>query len=87
MKIVLNRFNKSLAGPVGIDDAEEALGRKFDFIVHNDYRTVCNAQDLGVALSRVKRKTKVNADIRNITDGLLTQFRQQNRRIEPGAGS
>jgi pilus assembly protein CpaE len=50
--------------------AEEALGRKFDFIIHSDAKTSAEARDRGVPLSQIKRNSVIVKEVKAMTDEL-----------------
>ena len=71
VKIALNRYEKWRARSVDSRDAEKALGRKFDYLITNDYKTVSEALNQGVALSNIKKKSKVEANIQKMIDDAI----------------
>ena len=83
VKVALNRYEKSWGKSVDLKDAEKALGRKFDYFIANDYKTVSEALNQGVALSGIKRKSKVDTGIRNMIDESLRSITGEEERSEP----
>jgi len=66
VKVALNRYEKSRAQNVTLKEAETALGRSFDYLIPSDYKMVSEALDQGVALSKIKKKSKVASGIENM---------------------
>src|SRR3546814_17787728 len=58
IRMVLNRFEKRWGATFTMKEVEKALGRKVDFTVANDYRTVSEALDQGFSLDEVRRRSK-----------------------------
>lgn len=83
VKVVLNRFEKGWGKSVDFKEAESALGRKFDYFVPNDYALVSEALNQGVALSGIKRKSKVETSIRNMISESLRSITGEEERPEP----
>ena len=63
---VLNRYEKSWGGAVHLKEAEKALGRKVDYCVPNDFKTVSEALNQGVSLHRIKGRSKVEKGIQEM---------------------
>ncbi len=83
VKVVLNRFEKGWGKSIHFKEAESALGRKFDYFVPNDFTLVSEALNQGVALSGIKRKSKVEKGIRNMIDESLRSITGEEERSEP----
>ncbi len=83
VKIALNRYEKSWGSSVDLKDAEKALGRKFDYFIANDYKTVSEALNQGVALSKIKKKTKVETSIQKMIDDAIRTITGEETRPEP----
>jgi ABC-type phosphate/phosphonate transport system substrate-binding protein len=64
-------------------EVEKALGRKIDFFVANDYRTVSEALDQGLALSAVSKRSKVFKSIMKLSDDLAKTGTASAARREP----
>ncbi len=74
-KIIFNRYDKKLFGHgVKLKDAENALGRKIDAFIPNDFELVSESQNAGVPLSMYKRGTSVEKAIRKIVDGAVEEI-------------
>lgn len=84
--VVVNRFNASGAKTVSIKEAEKALGRKIDSVVRSDFHLVSEAQDLGVALSAIKKKTKVEMDLKKMTKALMDGFKAKEQNAAKSGG-
>lgn len=83
VKVALNRYEKSWGKSVDLKDAEKALGRKFDYFIANDYKTVSEALNQGVALSKIKKKTKVETSIQKMMDDAIRTITGEETRPEP----
>lgn len=70
VRIVLNRFDKSLARTISLADARKALGRDIDYIISNDYALMRAAVDRGVAIEEIKRKTQLAKDLDALNSGI-----------------
>jgi len=68
VKVALNRYEKSRAQNVTLKEAETALGRSFDYLIPSDYKTVSEALDQGVALGKIKKRSKVATGIESMVD-------------------
>ncbi len=83
VKVALNRFEKGWGKSVDVKDAEKALGRKFDYFIANDYATVTEALNQGVALSAIKKKTKVERSLQKMIDDAIKTITGEEARPEP----
>jgi pilus assembly protein CpaE len=63
VKVVVNRFEKSMARTIRPSDVREALGRDIAYTVTNDFALMRAAIDRGVPLSELKRKSALAADL------------------------
>ncbi len=70
LRLVLNRNDRSWGAASRRREAEQALGRRFDFTVVNDERTVREALNRGVPVAKVARWSRVNKDLRRLADGM-----------------
>jgi pilus assembly protein CpaE len=68
LRIAVNRFESGWRRPVGLKEAERALGRPIDDRIANDYHTVSEAIDRGVALADIRRRSKAAKDIQRMID-------------------
>jgi pilus assembly protein CpaE len=83
VKVALNRFEKGWGKSVDVGDAEKALGRKFDYFIANDYNTVNDALNQGVALSVIKKKSKVEQSLQKMIDDAIKTITGEEARPEP----
>jgi pilus assembly protein CpaE len=83
VKVALNRFEKGWGKSVDVKEAEKALGRKFDYFIANDYATVTEALNQGVALSVIKKKSKVEQSLQKMIDGAIKAITGEDARPEP----
>jgi pilus assembly protein CpaE len=83
VKVALNRFEKGWGKSVDVKDAEKALGRKFDYFIANDYATVTEALNQGVALSAIKKKSKVERSLQKMIDDAIKTITGKEARPEP----
>ncbi len=74
VKVVLNRYEKKWGRSVQLGEAEKALGHRVDYQIPNDYRLVSEAINQGVALSRLKGRTKVEKAITGLLDAVLGEM-------------
>lgn len=75
IRIVLNRFDKSLARTISLADARKALGRNIDYLVSNDFPLMRAAVDRGVAIDEIKRKTPLAKDLDALDSGIAAALR------------
>ncbi|MEM7225548.1 MAG: hypothetical protein AAF495_21400 [Pseudomonadota bacterium] len=83
VRVVINRFDKGWGKTVRVKEAEKSLGRKIDDYIVSDYRTVSEAINLGVPLSKVKRNSKVEKGIRKLVDQFVNEEVVESGRVEP----
>ncbi len=83
VKVALNRYEKNWGKSVDLKDAEKALGRKFDYFIANDYKTVSEALNQGVALSKIKKKSKVETSLQKMIDDAIRTTTGEETRPEP----
>ncbi len=79
VKVVLNRYEKGWGKTVQLKEAEKALGCPISYCVPNDYKLVSEALNQGVALSRIKSRSKVEKGIQAMIEDTL-------RKLERGDG-
>jgi pilus assembly protein CpaE len=70
VRVVINRFEKSLARTISLADAKNALGREVGFTVANDFPLVRMAIDRGVPIDELKRRTAVAKDLDTLDAGI-----------------
>ena len=83
VRVVLNRYEKRWGGTLGIKEVEKALGRPVDFTVANDYRTVSEALDQGLAIVEVRRRSKTFKSIEKLSAALAPAGGPGAARVEP----
>ena len=83
VRVVLNRFEKRWGATFTVKEVEKALGRSVDFTVANDYRTVSEALDQGLALAAVRRRSKTLKSITKISNMLAAGAQRAEGRLEP----
>jgi pilus assembly protein CpaE len=87
IRVVLNRFEKRWGGTLNVKEVEKALGRKIDFTVANDYRTVSEALDQGLSIVEVRKRSKAFKSITKISDALVSAGSRADGRLEPQLAS
>ena len=70
VRVVVNRFEKSLARTISLADASNALGRDVSYTIANDFALVRMAIDRGVPIDELKRKSAVGKDLDALNAGL-----------------
>lgn len=83
IRVVLNRFEKRWNDNLSLKEVEKALGRKVDFTVANDYRTVSEALDQGLAIADVRKRSKALKSINKLSEALAAAGSQGEARLEP----
>jgi pilus assembly protein CpaE len=78
LRLVLNRYTGD--SKVSEDEIERALGLPVLARVSNDYRATRRAQDDGVLLTDVARRTKITRDLRELSELLLAEPEPQGRK-------
>lgn len=68
--IVVNHVDTGWGWASRRKQAEEALGRPFDFIIREDRKTAREARDRGVPLREVRSGSSIIKDVRTLVDGL-----------------
>jgi pilus assembly protein CpaE len=75
VRIVVNRYEKSLARALRPSDVREALGRDIAFTVANDFPLMRAAIDRGVPINDVKRKSPVARDLDILDAGIAAALK------------
>lgn len=70
VRVVVNRFDKTMAKTVRPADVTSALGRGISFTITNDFPVMRAAIDRGVPISEIKRKTPLSKDLDNLDAGI-----------------
>ncbi len=68
LTVVINRFQK--AASIGVRDVENALGVDYHVELPNDYKRVCQAEDLGVPLYTHAKSAPVSKALRSLARNL-----------------
>jgi pilus assembly protein CpaE len=71
--VVANRVEQKLFKPISLDDAAKALGHPVSHFVHNDYALMSAANNQGLVVSALNRKSKVARDFARIAESLVEQ--------------
>jgi pilus assembly protein CpaE len=75
IRVVVNRYEKSLARTISLADAAKALGREVNYTVANDFPLVRGAIDRGIPIDEIKRKSAVGKDLDVLDAGLAAALR------------
>ena len=70
VRIVINRFEKSLLRTIRESDVREALGHDISFTIANEPQLMRTAVDRGVPISEVKRRSAIGKDLDQLDNGL-----------------
>lgn len=70
VRVVVNRYEKSLSKLVRPEDVRQALGRGIDFRVANDFPLMRSAIDRGVPVAELKRKSAIGSDLDTLDAGI-----------------
>jgi pilus assembly protein CpaE len=70
IRIVVNRFEKSLARTISLEDARRALGRDVGYTVANDFPLMRGAIDRGIPIDEIKRRTAISRDLDVLDAGI-----------------
>ena len=70
VRVVVNRFDKSLARTVSVADAAKALGHEVDYTIANDFQVMRAAIDRGVPINELKRKSPLSKDLETLDAGI-----------------
>ena len=70
VRLVVNRYDKTMAKTVRPADVSHALGREVSFTISNDFPVMRAAIDRGVPISEIKRKTALTKDLDNLDAGI-----------------
>lgn len=68
--VLVNRVEQRLFKTIGLEDAAKALGHPVDLWVHNDYALVNAANNQGIVVSELNRRSKVAKDFARIAETL-----------------
>ena len=82
IKIVMNRCDKGVQRSRALKQAEEALGRKVSYFIPSDFNVVNEAQNYGVPLSQIKKRTKIEKQIEAMTFSTFDSWEEGNEKPE-----
>ena len=71
LRLILNRFTGDAKVPEG--EIARALGLPILARVANDYRATRKAQDEGILLTQVSRRTRITRDLRGLAEALVVE--------------
>jgi pilus assembly protein CpaE len=75
VRVVINRYEKSLARKISLVDAAKAIGHEINYTVANDFAVMRGAIDQGVPIDEIKRKTMVSKDLDLLDAGIAAALR------------
>jgi pilus assembly protein CpaE len=75
LRVVVNRYDKSLARTVRPSDIRSALGRDIAYTISNDFALMRSAVDRGVPISELKRKSALGKDIDALDAGIAATLK------------
>jgi pilus assembly protein CpaE len=70
IRVVVNRFDKTMAKTVRPADVSHALGREVAYTITNDFPLMRAAIDRGVPINDIKRKTPLSKDLDTLDAGV-----------------
>jgi pilus assembly protein CpaE len=70
VRVIVNRYEKSLARTISLADASKALGREVSYTIANDFAVMRTAIDRGVRIDEIKRRTALGKDLDVLDAGL-----------------
>ena len=70
LRLVLNRGTRGWGAAARRREAEQALGRPFDYAVREDNRVCGEALNRGMPIAKVARWSRINRDLRALADGI-----------------
>jgi pilus assembly protein CpaE len=74
VRVVVNRYEKSLARNIRPADVKQALGRDIGFNIANDFPLMRAAIDRGVPINEIKRKSALGRDLDALDAGIAACF-------------
>ncbi len=75
VRIVVNRFEKSLLRTIRPSDVRESLGKDIDYKIANDFRLMSAAIDRGVPIDDIKRKSALAKDLDVLDAGVAAALK------------
>jgi pilus assembly protein CpaE len=70
VRVIINRYEKSLARTIRPDDVRTALGRDVGYTIANDFALMRMAIDRGVPINELKRKSALGKDLDALEAGV-----------------
>ena len=70
VRVIVNRYEKSLARTIRPADVRQALGRDMGYTVANDFPLMRAAIDRGVPIDEIKRKSALGKDLDTLDAGI-----------------
>ena len=74
ISILANKFETGFGTGGHRKRAEEALGRKFDYVIRSDEKTAGEARDRGVPLRQLKSRSVIVKDVSEMAEALKKSF-------------
>ncbi len=74
VRVIVNRYEKSLTRKVHPADVRQALGRDIGFTIANDFPLMRSAIDRGVTINDLKRKSALGRDLDELDAGIAAAF-------------
>lgn len=75
VRVVVNRFDKSLLRTIRESDVREALGHDISYTIANEPQIMRAAVDRGVPINEVKRRSAISKDLDQLDSGLAAALR------------
>ena len=75
VRLVVNRYDKSLARTVSLADASKAIGCDVNYTVANDFALMRTAIDRGIPIGEIKRKSPLGKDLEMLDAGIAAALR------------
>lgn len=76
-RLVVNRVDKRDLRRIRIKEAETAIGASIDHSIPEDYETVVEAGNQGVALGKVRMRTKAGSALKELVDDMISELSNQ----------
>ena len=75
IRVVANRYEKSLFRTIRPGDVREVLGHEISYTIANDYAVMSAAIDQGVPIEEIRRKSSLARDLQALDVGLAAALR------------
>ena len=92
VQLILNKYQRgwgifgwTFGASASVDDAEKAVGRKFDHLITSDPEAMSEAINQGVQLDQIEGSTRINNDIKNLMKDCMELL--DTRAVEAADGS